>query len=49
MQDSSPEVVSVSSGDSVRIQLDVDMFKALQEGHGGWSDKMAAVHCLTQP
>ena len=43
VQDSTPDQASVSSGDMVRVQLDLDMFKALQEGHGGWNDQMAGV------
>ncbi|XP_019848978.1 PREDICTED: E3 ubiquitin-protein ligase MIB2-like [Amphimedon queenslandica] len=31
----------IAAGDQVRVQLDVDVFKALQEGHGGWNDDMA--------
>jgi len=32
-------------GDKVRVDLDVDVLKAMQEGHGGWHPKMADV-CL---
>lgn len=31
------------SGDRVRVQLEVEIFKMLQEGHGGWNDQMAEV------
>jgi len=47
-----PEVTSKAgqgllvSGDNVRIQLDVDVFKAMQDGHGGWNDSMADVSAL---
>ena len=27
----------------MRVSLDADVFKALQEGHGGWNDQMAQV------
>ena len=33
----------LASGDNVRVQLDVDVFKAMQEGHGGWNDSMTEV------
>jgi len=32
-------------GDKVRVDLDVEVLKAMQEGHGGWHPKMADV-CL---
>ena len=31
------------SGDNVRVQLDIDVFKAMQDGHGGWNESMAEV------
>ncbi len=36
-------VVQLVSGDSVRIQLEVEVFKSLQDGHGGWNDVMVNV------
>ncbi|KAL5266150.1 hypothetical protein ACHWQZ_G006711 [Mnemiopsis leidyi] len=30
-------------GDYVRVELDLEILKALQEGHGGWNPKMALV------
>jgi len=33
-------------GDRVRVDLDVDVLKAMQDGHGGWHPKMADV-CVT--
>ena len=46
------------SGDFVQVQLDIDVFKLMQnEDHGGWNDRMAVVKinsiiynllCLTQ-
>ena len=30
-------------GDRVRIILDLDLFRQVQEGHGGWQPKMANV------
>ena len=30
-------------GDRVRVELEVDLLKAMQEGHGGWNPRMANV------
>ena len=30
-------------GDKVRVDLDVEILKAMQEGHGGWNPRMAEV------
>ena len=30
-------------GDRVRVQLDLEIFRMMQEGHGGWKDDMAEV------
>ena len=30
-------------GDKVRVDLDVDKLKTMQEGHGGWNARMANV------
>lgn len=30
-------------GDRVRVQLEVEIFKMMQEGHGGWNDDMCEV------
>ena len=30
-------------GDKVRVDLDVEILKAMQEGHGGWNPRMADV------
>lgn len=35
--------VVIASGDLVRVQIDLELFKALQEGHGGWNDGMVDV------
>lgn len=32
-----------AEGDHVRVQVEVDVFKMMQEGHGGWNDQMASV------
>ena len=36
----------LASGDNVRVQLDVDVFRAMQEGHGGWNESMAEVSLI---
>ena len=33
----------LASGDNVRVQLDLDVFRAMQEGHGGWNESMGEV------
>ncbi len=30
-------------GDKVRVDLDVEILKAMQEGHGGWNSRMVEV------
>ena len=30
-------------GDKVRVDLEVDILKMMQEGHGGWNPRMAEV------
>eukprot|EP00731_Ephydatia_muelleri_P014626 Em0008g346a len=35
-----PTVKMFNSGDTVRVLLDIDVFKLMQEGHGGWTDQM---------
>ena len=42
-QDAPPVTQKLASGDNVRVQLDIEVFKAMQEGHGGWNDQMAEV------
>jgi hypothetical protein len=32
-----------SVGDKVKVHLTLDAFQKLQEGHGGWNQKMADV------
>ena len=39
----SPGPQDISTGDLVRVELEADIFKAMQEGHGGWSDPMLEV------
>ena len=33
----------IAAGDTVRVDLDLETVKLLQEGHGGWDDTMAEV------
>ncbi len=34
---------NLTAGCKVRIALDVEVFKQMQTGHGGWNDQMADV------
>lgn len=34
----------LSAGDTVRVDLDLETTKLMQEGHGGWDDAMADVN-----
>ena len=38
-----PASHEISSGDSVKAEVDVDLFESLQEGHGGFNEQMAEV------
>ncbi len=39
--------VKFATGDLVRIEADLELFKTMQDGHGGWNDAMKDVsHCL---
>jgi E3 ubiquitin-protein ligase mind-bomb len=38
-----PASCSFKVGDKVRVDLDVETLKIMQEGHGGWNPKMADV------
>ena len=40
---SAVNIVPFEVGDRVRVTLDVTTLKDLQEGHGGWNDKMEEV------
>lgn len=39
-----PKPQEFSSGDRVRVQLELEVFKMMQEGHGGWNDQMTEVN-----
>ena len=32
-----------AAGDSVKVELDPDVWKLMQNGHGGWNDRMSMV------
>lgn len=34
-------------GDNVRVELDVEIFKMMQEGHGDWDDQLLEVRLCT--
>ena len=38
---------AISTGDLVRVELEPEVFQAMQEGHGGWSEIMLEVHTCT--
>ena len=39
-----PKEDEIMAGDLIQVQLDVDVFKIMQnEEHGGWNDRMAMV------
>ena len=33
----------IKAGDRVKVQLEADVFRMMQDGHGGWNDQMAEV------
>ena len=35
-----------AAGDKVKISLDQEAFRAMQDGHGGWNEKMNQVCVL---
>lgn len=39
----SPKMHLFSPGDSVRVELDVEIFKVMQEGHGDFDEKLLEV------
>ena len=44
---SPPKESEIMAGDLIQVQLDVDIFKMMQnEEHGGWNDRMAMVHVI---
>ena len=44
---SPPKESEIMAGDLIQVELDVDIFKMMQnEEHGGWNDRMKMVHNL---
>ena len=43
---SAVSVGGLKFGDHVRVDLDVGVFKAMQQGHGGWNKEMEGVRSL---
>ena len=43
-----PQHSLLAPGDYVQVQLEVDAFKALQGGDGGWNESMADVSVLLE-
>ena len=41
-----PEQIMFAAGDKVKISLDQEAFRGMQEGHGGWNEKMNQVCVL---
>ena len=41
-----PEQIMFAAGDKVKISLDQEAFRAMQDGHGGWNEKMNQVCVL---
>ena len=39
----SPKDGEFVAGDTVKVELDPDVWKLMQNGHGGWNDLMANV------
>ena len=37
---------TIRSGDLVEVELDVEIFRMMQEGHGGWGDGMDKVRIV---
>ena len=38
----------ISPGDFVRVELDVEVLRIMQEDHGGWNEDMKSVSCHPQ-
>ena len=38
-----PREGEFAAGDSVKVELDPDVWKLMQNGHGGWNDLMGMV------
>ena len=40
-----PRETILAAGDRIKVELNPDVWKVMQEGHGGWNDLMSVV-CL---
>ena len=43
----SGESEEFAAGDVVRVDLDMEIVKLMQEGHGGWTEAMTSVRDIT--
>ena len=39
-----PRDTLLAAGDRIKVELNPDVWKTMQEGHGGWNELMAAVN-----
>ena len=39
----------LAAGDTVKVELDVEVLKLMQEQHGGWNDTMSSVSACANP
>lgn len=44
----SPRNGELVAGDKVKVELEFELLKLMQEGHGGWNDFMVAVSVVWQ-
>jgi len=42
-----PDPQVFSCGDYVKVELDLDVLRLMQHGHGGWNEHMATVSKIT--
>jgi E3 ubiquitin-protein ligase mind-bomb len=45
---SSPRHLTFNVGDKVKVLMDVEALKQMQEGHGGWNPRMAEVSLFSK-
>ena len=38
-----PQKTVLAAGDRIKVELNPDVWKVMQEGHGGWNDLMSVV------
>ena len=38
-----PRETVLAAGDRIKVELNPDIWKIMQEGHGGWNDLMSVV------